>query len=388
MAYFKWFNKNQHGYIHAKNIYYAKAKLLQQKITADKIIKISFYQRLNNQKIKNEHFYQFFYQLKLLYQAKIYLSECITLLIKSNHKMVRMIAKTVSHDINQGKSFYQSLLAYKKYLPSWILICIKIGEECGTRGNQLSVINHYFDNKLTIRKKLKKALSYPLFVIIASIAACFLFLKISLPQISSFYHEASQALPWPTQLLLGINHYLNQFGLILLALSISLITLLIISFRYSLRFRYGMQRLLLSIPFIKKQAFASFCQAYASMLEAGIMFIDCCQNLHDNNQLLPIKHLLWDVQTSIHDGHSIYESFAQHSIIPNFFLTLINIGESNGQLAQSFQSLSHYFQAQADNFISQLDKKLEPLIMLLLAAIIGFIMLALYLPMINLSHAI
>lgn len=310
------------------------------------------------------------------------------LLSQSSKKPTRIIANNIKKKLDLGNTFYESLLTYENQLPHWILMCINLGEESGTLTKQLVIIQQYFLARQKIKRKLKKALTYPALVILASIVACIIFIKISLPQISIFYVQADLELPWISRQLVLFSKLLSNYGVYFLILLIATIILLYLCFRYFVHFRFTIQLYSFRLPWIKKYYLASLSQSFSIMLNSGLSFIDCLSYLYKNISHLPIKNALLQIELKIRDGESIQKSFSNSSLFPKFFLSMLSLGESSGRLSHCFSEIHQYYQQQIDDVIDQLDQKMEPIIMLFLAAIIGIIMLALYLPIINLSHAI
>lgn len=334
-------------------------------------------------------------ELGLLLKAEIALPQALILLEKhygerqtifwKPHKM-SLVIQILRKDLQKGLSLSKAMQKHPRYFDDFTLSLIQMGENTHHLSLACEKIAHYHEKIKIFKKQIKKALYYPMTVAVSTLCIGWGLLMFIVPQFETLFQRTGVALPWATRDLLHAHHWVRQHGLFLGLLNVHCMVLL-----------YGFRKFLgyylcLCTPFIsgvyKKLMMARLSYSLALLLEASLTVTDTLKIAAFSLKAPRYQKALLKARTFIIQGDYFFEAFKKTRAFPAIFLEFIYIGEQSGHLKPLLFRLSAYYESRVDQALHTLTLLLEPLALWLLGLMIGFFMVALYLPIFQLGKTL
>lgn len=335
-------------------------------------------------KVTSKNLLVFTQNFKTLLDSGLTLSLTLSILAsQEKDKHFSSIINNIKEQILSGSSIYLAFSNYKTVFNDTYLNLLLAGEESGNLVENLDKICKNIALMEKIKKSIKEALFYPTIVLIFAIFLLIFMLTFVFPNFLILFHDTSTPLPLLTQIIMFISQN------ILYILSITIFFIGVIFFILKKLPLEKKQNLKISIPIygkiVKEELIISLCQNFSIMNETGINIIDILEILKKATPYIFLKKDLEKVQLKIKIGNSIEEALASTSLFSPTQLKIISIGERSGKLSEAFSSISFVLQKDFETYLFKLTTLLQPLLLLFLGIIIGIIVLAIYLPIFNIS---
>ena len=341
-------------------------------------------------------------QLATLLQAAVPLKHSLQILLQNcTNIALNQWLRLLLRDIERGLAFSQALEQQGLYLTYQERQLIQVGEMTGKLAAVCHEIAQHKQQALALQRKIQKILLYPVLVLGISLILTILLLLFIVPQFAAMYDNNSAQLPTFTQLLLTLSQGLQNYWLALLIVGV--LTGILIRFRLkqSPWFHRQKTRLINSIPLlnhiIQLSRLVSFSRSLFLMLQAGIPLNQALQSFLPKQQSWQTKPqlqgdlvLIAEVQSALHWIQQGYPFSASVSgqIFPPAAQQMLQVGEQSGELPKMLQFIANDHQQQLDHQIDLLSQMLEPLLMVIIGGLIGFIMLGMYLPIFNMGSLV
>jgi type IV pilus assembly protein PilC len=234
-----------------------------------------------------------------------------------------------------------------------------------------------------LKKQVKSALTYPVIVVVVGVIVIFGLMVYVVPQFVGILKETNQEVPWVTQTVIDVSNFFQNYTLLLIA-GIIAGTIFFLNYIKTREGKQQWDRLTMKAPLfgllIIKGNLGSFTRTLATMLSAGVPIIDsleiCIETL-DNTQ---IAKDLKKVRQAVVEGKSITEPLGRIKYFPPLVTQMIKVGESTGNLDQMLVKVADVFEDEVEELVQNLTKLIEPIILVVLGGIIGFVLIAMYLP--------
>lgn len=356
-------------------------------LSKNKLTLISYKIVTPKYKITQENLLIFTQNFKILLDSGLTLS--LTLDILSSQEKDRQFAniiKTIKEKITSGNTIYLAFSSYKDIFGDTYLNLLLAGEESGSLIENLDKICENIALKEKIRKKIKEALFYPIIVLIFTIFLLFFMLVFVFPNFLTLFHDTSTPLPLLTKIIMSISK-----NIVYILFSITTLIYIIATLFKKLPLEKS-QSLKIFVPIygsvIKKELIISLCQNFSIMSDAGINIIDILEILKKATPYIFLQKELQKIQLKIKTGNTIEEALSTVSLFSPSQLKIISIGEKSGKLSEAFSSISFVLQKEFETYLFKITTLLQPLLLLFLGIIIGIIVLAIYLPIFNISDII
>ena len=300
----------------------------------------------------------------------------------------------ILHEIKQkvihGASLFQAFQESGQFTP-YEYYSIQIGEETGKLPLVLQQLASFFSRKLKQRRQFVSALSYPILILLTSFGAVTFMLYFIVPMFSDVFKRFGGELPYLTQIIINLSGWISDYILLLL-LAIAGIVVFFIGSKNKVWFQKYSAYILIRIPVfgkIYKGIFmARFCTSMALLIGAKVPLLRAIQLIRQMISFYPIQHSLEQIENEILHGKSLHESLSAYKIYEPRMVALLKVGEEVNQLHTFFEKLTEYYTEQVEHGTSLLSTFLEPLMIIFLGIVVGFILIAMYLPMFQLSTSI
>lgn len=377
-----------HGKYFAQN-HAAVKEYLQQKQLIPLKIQRQFQLINQNKNLSMSDLAQFTHQLSILIDANIPIVECFSLLENAiENPRLQMIIRQIAEQLTKGQSLQVSFNQHKGYFPNLLLSFVTIGEQTGKLANLLQCLSSYYQKQSNIANKIRKALWYPAAVVIIASLVCVIMLDFVIPQLTSLFSSSGHALPWLTQFIIkfAANFRNYQIELLFIILCTGVFIL-----RYPKKFKF-LCYYLIKIPILKRiveyTTLTHFAQTLAISFAAGVSLLESLPLILQASSDAILKTKIDSICSHLKNGHSLHHALMITRYFPSLFLQGIAIGESTGTLEIMLHKTSHYYETKLNQAIDSFIALLEPSLILILGLIVGFLLIALYLPLFNLASVI
>ena len=378
------------GEIHAVTIHHAKRKLTRQGILIQNIYKknIRFFKK-SQLKISTQKLMIFFRQLTTLFNSGIPISQSCELLLKlETHPTLRLVITTLKINIASGKKFSDGIRQFPHYFDNITCHLIQAGEESGTFATMLNRIASNYEKKHLLKNKITQALFYPIIITFISTLITLTMIIFIIPRFAELFQHKREALPWITLTVLKLSEIIRQKSWVFIIPCLTLVGCYR-HFKTSLGLRHFIDRLIVKTPllhlFIQKIIFANFARHLAILFSAGIPIVEAIQALTPATGNVFYQEALSFLHTQISKGQALHIAMQKNTLFPPLFVQMVKIGEESGALEHLLEKIANLYESEIDQTLSQLNHLLEPLIMVILGALIGGLVIAMYLPIFKLG---
>lgn len=307
--------------------------------------------------------------------------------VKKHKEMLNKI-KT---DIISGNSIWEAIHKHPKTFSTYEYQSIKIGEESGKLPEVLIELGKFYTSTIKLRRQIIGTLTYPIVVLVMSVLIVQFMLSFVVPMFSDIFKHTGTDLPVTTQLLIKIS---SKSGLIFYGLA-SIIGLGILFHKIQgqkIWYRKYTSFLFLKIPIIneliQKIYLARFCQSMKLLLGSKVLLIDALDLVKNMIGYYPIEFALDTVKKDVFAGKQLHESLAEHKIFPKKLISLIKVSEEVNAPELIFDKLNTQYSEEIEHQQAVIGKVIEPLFLVLLGGLVGFILVAMYTPLFQMSSGL
>lgn len=330
-----------------------------------------------------------FNDLFLLINAGLDIKRVLELVTSEQKKKKdKELLNGIYQNVLTGGSLSEAL-SHSKVFDKYEVYCIKIGEESGRLASVLKHLAHFFEKKIEQKRVVTSALSYPVVVLCIAILAVVFMIGYVVPTFADTYNNFDAELPAITQWLVSFSASFPLY-LSLFIGSILAIVFVFVFFKNHDWLRKFKAKFLLNIPFIGKIIRTSwlnqFCLSMHLLTNAKTPLIESLGLVKNMLDFYPLSKALAYTEDQIIKGKSLSKSFSEFSFFPSRMVYLINVGEEVNELEDIFHQLSVLYTKELEHKSKILGSVLEPVLLLFIGALVGFIVVAMYLPMFSLSE--
>lgn len=340
-------------------------------------------------KIPYSELVNFTRQLATMINAGLILTEALDLLAKqASNKKFAAIISDIQRQVEGGKSMANALSSYPEVFSRIYITLVRAGESAGVLDEVLLRLADNLEKDREFKAKIRGALIYPTIILVAMVGVIFIMLVFVIPRLTELYKEFGASLPLPTKILIGLSDFAVRFWwligiLFFLALTgISRIT-------KSGRGRRLRDETILKIPVwgkLRRNAIlAEFARTLALLIGAGISILEALKAVGEALGNVVYEQGLDDAATAVEKGLPLATALSQPEVFPPLISQMVKTGEETGKLDDVLSRVAKYFESEAEQGVKNLTTALEPLILIMLAFGVAFLILAVILPIYNLT---
>lgn len=333
----------------------------------------------------------FYLELAVLLKAGITIKEALTLIIESFKKKAdKEMFEKILHQVINGKPFSEALYS-SKYFSEYEYYSLKIGEETGTTARVCKELGVFYERKNEQKRIVIGALTYPSIVLSTAVMVVIFMLSYVVPMFQDIFKQNNMELPMLTRIIIKMSGFTKSYG--------SFFFLFIIAFVFASRFfkdnyqyKKNLHYLLLKIPvfgpFISKVYLAQFTQAVTLLTASKVPILNSIQMVKKMIQFVPLQDSLEKVENNILKGGSLSESLQGNKLFDNRIISLVKVAEETNQTEYVFNQLNEQYNQEVVQQSKIMATVLEPLIIIFVGVLVAVLLVAMYLPMFQLSSAI
>lgn len=386
--------KKTNGIIAAKNELIAKIELRRQGYRVTKIKKKSkpfFSPQLR--KITPADIAIFARQLATMLGAGIPLVQSFDIVGKGheNPSMQNMLL-SVKADIEAGDTLAEALKKKPLYFDELFCNLVDAGEQAGVLETLLDKIATYKEKTESMKKKIKKALGYPIAVIVVAFIVTAILLLFVVPVFEDMFKSFGADLPAFTRMVVNMSQWMKSWWWVLLAIIITVIFVFGYFKKRSRPFNHFLDKTLLKVPvvgmIINKSAIARFARTLSTMSAAGVPLVDALQSVAGACGNIIYAEAVLKMREEVATGQRLQVAMLQTKLFPHMVQQMVAIGEESGSMDAMLAKVADFFEEEVDNLVDNLSSLMEPIIMVVLGILIGGLVVAMYLPIFKMGAAV
>ncbi|WP_457568244.1 type II secretion system F family protein [Desulfurobacterium sp.] len=308
-----------------------------------------------------------------------------------SNKKLREIIKDVAKQVEEGGRFSAALAKYKDVFGDLYISMIKAAEEAGTLDSTLKRLAEYLEKIEHLRSKVKSAMFYPTFVLIMALIIVSGILIFVIPTFATIYADMGGTLPALTQFVIKASDFLRDY----VGWIIGAIFIFVVVFKQLLKVdkvKYYVDMFLLKLPIfgdlILKSSIANFARTLSSMVSSGINILKALDIAAETSNNKIVQEEIKKVKNQVERGVSLAVALSRSKIFPPMLVNMVAIGEDAGNLDEMLAKVAQFYEEEVDTMVDGLTSLIEPLMMVFIGGIIGFIIIAMYLPIFNIANLI
>jgi type IV pilus assembly protein PilC len=334
-------------------------------------------------------------QFGTMINAGLPLIQCLDILAtQSENKVLRETVGDVKNSVEAGSTFSDALKKHPKVFDDLYVNMIHAGEVGGLLDTILTRLAKHIEKAMKLKGQIKSAMVYPSAIVGVAVIVISVLMIWVIPIFAQMFAEMSGGrigLPGPTQLVIDISNFFQSYWYIMGGALVGMI--------YGIKRYYAtvggrivIDRLLLKIPIvgdlIRKASVAKFTRTLGTLITSGVPLLEGLSICAKTSGNKVIEAALMNARVSISGGKTISEPLAKGNVFPKMVTHMIAVGESTGALDAMLGKIADFYEDEVDQAVAALTSLLEPIMMVILGTIIGFIVIAMYLPIFTMAQAI
>ncbi|MBT7823099.1 MAG: type II secretion system F family protein [Candidatus Marinimicrobia bacterium] len=331
-------------------------------------------------------------QLATMFAAGLTLERAIhSLGAEEKHKKFKKILNTVSENIRKGLNLSESLARHPGVFNTLFVAMIKAGEVSGNLNEILEELAAYMENLDDTRRKVKSAMNYPMFMVIflgCMLAVMFLWI---IPQFSKMYAQLGAGLPTATRKMMQMSEWLGNntrflsFTFIVVFISIWLVS-------KTQRGGFAVDAIRLKLPvfgsLLEQSILNKFCKTFGILIGSGVPVLETTALLEKVVDNKVYEKAIKDASDYIRDGYNISTALRRTEVFPSILLQLASTGEETGELSALLDRAADYYQKQVNALVERMTTLIEPILILMVGAVLAVLVVLTYLPVFHLGAAL
>lgn len=331
-------------------------------------------------------------QISILLRAGIPLVEGLSGLVEqARSATLRRCLNSVANDVSQGASLSEAFGKHPDIFPTLAVDMAKIAEAGGDLAESMSRLADHMESGAEIRRKVKAALAYPVVIIFISIATVILMVTFILPRFMQLFSRMGAKLPWTTRALMGFSHLLTSDWYLFLGGTI----LAVWGLRRFVRTAGGRQQVdsaLLKLPLVgdvvNKIVLSRTMASMSTLLSSGVPMVQTLETSASAANNVIVKEAILTAARSVAEGNTTSQALKATGVFPPLVLQMVTSGEKTGELPAMLEYVSSLYTKETDAKVKSLTSVIEPIMIVVLGAIVGFIAISVIVPIYSLVGSV
>ena len=344
-------------------------------------------------KITTEDIAIFSRQLATMLQAGIPLVQAFDI-VATGHENPGMqkLLSAIKVDLESGTTLAEALAKHPLYFDKLFVNLVHSGEQSGALETLLDKIATYKEKTEAIKKKIKKALTYPIAVLVVAVVVTAVLLIFVIPQFESIFSSFGADLPAFTQFVVGISRFVRSNGVLIIIGLVAIATTFMYFKRRSRKMNEFLDRALLKTPvlgeIIRKAAIARFTRTLSTMFAAGVPLVEAMESVAGATGNIVYEIATLEIRTEVATGQRLQRAMEATELFPNMVIQMVAVGEESGSLDEMCAKVADFYERDVDDAVDNLSALLEPMIMAILGVLVGGLVIAMYLPIFKLGAVV
>ena len=294
----------------------------------------------------------------------------------------------IKADVESGSTYADALRRHPKIFSELYVNMVAAGEAGGILDTILNRLAAYIEKAMKLKKKVKGAMIYPAVVTCVAVLVIAVIMIFVVPTFSKMFANLGGTLPLPTRIVLNMSRFIAGMGGLIVAGVIVGIGVSIVQIRKTEKGKKVIDGILLKLPvfgiLLKKVAVAKFTRTLGTLVSSGVPILDGLEITAKTAGNKVIEYAIMGVRQAVSEGKTLEEPLAKAKVFPPMVTHMIAVGESTGALDAMLSKIADFYDDEVDNAVANLTAMMEPMLMVFLGGAIGFIVIAMYLPIFKL----
>jgi type IV pilus assembly protein PilC len=341
----------------------------------------------NLRRIKTQDIVMFNVQLANMLNSGLSVISSLDILQKQNeNKRLSEVIGRVSRSVEAGESFSQALAKHPRVFPNLFVSMVKAGEAGGGLDEILNRYAEFAETQADLQRKIREALYYPIILIVAATGVIVFIATVLIPKFVEIFNRAEISLPLPTIILYGIGTAIRQFWYVIILSGV----LIVLGLRRYLKTETGkliFDKVSLKLPIlgpiVRKSCISRFARTLSTLIGSGVPILESLDIVTDvvNNRIL--GRVIRQMRQSVEKGERLTASLKVNEEFPPDTVKMISVGEESGNLEKMLNKISDFYDRATGYSIKKLVASLEPILLLVMGAVVAFTMASMLLPIFN-----
>lgn len=370
-----------------------KLQLRKQGINPIRVWKQSALFGRSKRKIKGQDIAVFSRQLSTMMAAGVPLVQALEIISRGNaNPSMSELVMGIKTNIEGGSSLAESLAKYPLYFDDLYVNLVDAGERSGSLETLLEKIATYKEKTETIKKKVKKALTYPAAVLVVAFIVTGILLYFVVPEFAALFQGFGANLPAFTRMVVGLSDFVRDKWWLIMLILVGGIVGFVQGYKRSRKFRLVLDRVMLKLPvvgdIVYKSAVARFARTLSTMFAAGVPLVDAMESVAKAAGNVVFTEAIMAMRDQVANGQQLQLTMQQTKLFPAMATQMVAIGEESGALDGMCSKVADFYEEEVDNKVDNLSTLLEPMIMVILGILVGGLVVAMYLPIFKLGQVV
>ncbi|MCF9047175.1 type II secretion system F family protein [Acinetobacter nectaris] len=383
------------GDIPSRNMALAKVTLRKQGIQIASIRqkRKDILEGVFKKKVSTQDITIFTRQLATMMKAGVPLVQSFEIVAEGlDNPSMRDVVLGIKSEVEGGNTFAHALSKYPQYFDNLFCSLVESGEQSGTLETMLDRVAIYKEKSELLKQKIKKAMKYPITVIIVAIIVTIILLIKVVPTFQDMFASFGAELPAFTQMVVNMSKWMQAYWYILIAIIVGGTIAISQSYKRSLKLRNFLDRLMLKLPIfgnlVYKSIIARYSRTLSTTFAAGVPLIEALESTARATNNSVYESAVMRIREDVASGQQLQFAMRNSDKFPNMAIQMVSIGEESGALDTMLDKVATYYENEVDNAVDGLTAMMEPLIMAILGVLVGGLVIAMYLPIFKMGSVV
>ena len=299
---------------------------------------------------------------------------------------------SIKSDVEGGSALAEALAKHPLYFDDLFVNLVESGEQAGALETLLDKIATYKEKTEAIKKKIKKALTYPAAVLVVAFVVTIILLVFVIPAFEDLFQGFGADLPAFTRIVIDLSEFVRNQGWILASIGVAAVWAFLYFKKRSRPMRHFLDRMALKTPIIgpilQKAAIARYARTLSTMFAAGVPLVEALESVAGATGNIVYETGVLQMKDEVATGQRLQQAMENTDLFPNMVIQMIAVGEESGSLDEMSAKVADFYEEDVDNAVDNLSSLLEPMIMAILGVLVGGLVVAMYLPIFKMGSVI
>jgi len=339
--------------------------------------------------VKDKDIVVFTRQFATMIDAGLPLVQALDILsTQVENKTMAKALTVIKSDVESGSTYADALRKHPKVFTDLYANMVAAGESGGILDTILNRLANYIEKAMKLKKKVKGAMIYPLVVSTIAVGVIAVIMVFVVPTFAKMFATFGGQLPAPTQLVMSISHFVAGIGGLIVLILLIAAGVAFVQTRKTEKGRAVTDAFFLKLPIfgilLRKVAVAKFTRTLGTLISSGVPILDGLEITAKTAGNKVIEYAVMEIRQAVSEGKTIAEPLMKSGVFPPMVTHMISVGESTGALDAMLSKIADFYDDEVDNAVSNLTSMMEPMLMVFLGGSVGFIVIAMYLPIFKL----
>ncbi|MBI4685988.1 MAG: type II secretion system F family protein [Nitrospirae bacterium] len=344
---------------------------------------------LGGGKVSDKDIVVFTRQFSTMIDAGLPLVQALDILSSQvENKALAKVLIQIKDDVEAGSTYADALKKHPRIFSELYANMVAAGEAGGILDTILNRLAAYIEKSMKLKKKVKSAMVYPIVVSTVAIGAITVIMIFVVPTFSKMFAQLGGTLPLPTQIIVKMSNFLGGIGGVMVLGAIIALVVSLKQFRRTEKGKAVIDRILLKLPIfgvlINKVAVAKFTRTLGTLISSGVPILDGLEITAKTSGNKVVEYAIMEVRKGVTSGKTLGEPLSKTKVFPLMVTHMISVGESTGALDSMLSKIADFYDDEVDAAVGNLTAMMEPMLMVFLGGSVGFIVIAMYLPIFKL----